>query len=150
MAIEVTPRGTRGQKPPRIPQFITSAMNGVYRVFSGRMGNNLLLLTTVGAKTGKHRTTLLGWFPDGPEAWLIVASYAGSAKHPAWYLNLAKNPEHAWIELGKRKVKVTAESLNGAAREAAWQRIVSKSPGYAGYQEKTDREIPVVRLTPAQ
>ncbi|MBI3971316.1 MAG: nitroreductase family deazaflavin-dependent oxidoreductase [Chloroflexi bacterium] len=68
------------------------------------MGAPLLLLTTVGAKTGKTRRTVLGWFPDGDKSWLVVASYAGAARHPAWYFNLAKNPDKVWIEVGKREV----------------------------------------------
>jgi deazaflavin-dependent oxidoreductase (nitroreductase family) len=106
----------------------------------------LLDLTTRGAKSGQLRTVPLRYFPDGPDAWLIVASLGGAAQHPAWYFNLAKNPDAVWITLKGRKVRVTPESLKGADRTAAWQRIVSEAPGYGAYQEQTDREIPVIRL----
>ena len=113
------------------------------------MGFPVLLLTTVGAKTGQERTQILGGFPDGDEAWLVVASKGGAATHPAWFINLAKNPDKIWIEVGSRKLAVKAESLQGAAREEALARVAAVSPRYGEYQVKTDREIPVVRLTPA-
>jgi deazaflavin-dependent oxidoreductase (nitroreductase family) len=61
---------------------------------------------------------------------------------------MARNPDKVWIEMGKRKLKVEPESLKGDERAEAWRRIVSLAPGYAAYQEKTDRQIPVVRLRP--
>ena len=126
----------------------------MFRVSRGRMrvaGRPLLLLTTTGAKTGRTRSTTLGWFPDddGPaDARLIVASAGGAAAHPAWYVNLAHRPEEAAIEVDGRHFAVTAESLSGAERERAWARIVALSPTYGKYEHQTDREIPVVRLTP--
>ena len=110
-------------------------------------GQPLVLLTTVGAKTGKARRTLLGRFADGNN-WLIVASFAGSARHPAWYFNLARNPDKVWVEVDGRTQRVRPESLQGQEREDALLRIIALAPGYGAYQEKTDREIPVVRLTP--
>src|SRR5436309_9872271 len=153
MAVELTPKGTRGAQIPRMPRPVMNAVLGLsvgfYRLLGGRVrirGARLLLLTTVGARSGKTRRTVLGWFPDGDDAWLVVASNAGAARHPAWYLNMARNPDKVWIEVGKRKLEVRPESLKGAEREAAWRRIVAQSPGYAAYQEQTDREIPVIRL----
>ena len=113
------------------------------------MGMNTLVLITTGAKTGQRRETLLGSFPDGDDAWLIVASFGGNAKNPAWYHNLAAHPDQVEIEVGGRKVKVTPAQLSGAERADAWQRIVAASPRYTGYETKTDREIPVIRLTAA-
>jgi deazaflavin-dependent oxidoreductase (nitroreductase family) len=110
-------------------------------------GAGQLLLTTMGAKSGQERRSPLGWFADGEDAWLIVASAAGSAKHPAWYLNMAKNPDKVWIDVGKRRLHVRPESLKGAEREEAWRRIVAQAPGYGAYRQKTDRVIPIVRLT---
>ncbi len=154
MSVEVTPRGTRGFEPPRLPRPLMSAMIGIgtlaHRVLGDRMrvmGRPLLLLETIGAKSGQKRTTMLGWFPDTSEDnWLVVASYAGAARHPAWFLNMAKNPDQVWVEIGKRKFLVQPESLKGTDRAEEWQRIASLSPGYAKYQTKTDREIPVIRL----
>ena len=156
MPVEVTPRGTRGFEPPKLPRPLMSAMirTGlfVYRVLGDRMrvmGRPLLLLETVGARSGRRRMTMLGWFPDTPaEGWLVVASFGGSARHPAWYLNMARHPDRIWVEAGGRRLQVRAESLRGAERADAWQRIVALSPGYGRYQEKTDREIPIVRLSP--
>ncbi len=126
----------------------------MFRVSRGRMrvaGRPLLLHTTTGAKTGRTRSTTLGWFPDddGPaDARLIVASAGGAAAHPAWYVNLARRPEGAAIEVDGRRFPVTAESLSGAEREHAWARVVALSPTYGKYEQQTDREIPVVRLIP--
>jgi deazaflavin-dependent oxidoreductase (nitroreductase family) len=142
---------------PRFARPLTKAMMGLghalFRLFPERMrvqGRPLLLLTTVGAKTSRRRETVLGWFPDPrPEdAWLVVGSAGGSARHPGWYFNLAKNPDQVWIRVGRRELRVRPESLKGAEREEAWNRVVSMAPGYGLYQVKTDREIPIVRLTP--
>ena len=113
------------------------------------MGFPTVLLTTVGAKTGQERTHVLGGFADGGDAWLIVASKGGAATHPAWFINIARNPEKVWLEVGNRKFRARAESLQGAEREAAYARVVAVAPQYGGYLKKTDREIPVIRLTPA-
>jgi len=83
------------------------------------------------------------------DSWLIVASAGGSAKHPAWYVNLAKNPDKVWVELGAERGRVRAvrpESLKGEERERAWEEVVRLAPGYGKYAEQTDRVIPIVRL----
>ena len=125
-----------------------------YRLLGGRgmrvLGAPTLLLTTVGARTGRTRTKPVAYFPNGDDKWLIVASAAGAARHPAYYLNMAKNPDRIWVEVGRRKLRVKAESLSGASHEEAWRRIVSQSPGFQAYQDKTDRLIPIVRLTTAE
>lgn len=132
-----------------------------YRAFGDRMrvqGRPLVELETVGARSGLRRRAVLGWFPDtfveparnaseSIDKWLVVASTAGSAHHPAWFLNLAKHPDQVWIAVGRRRIKVTPETLESAERERAWQQIISLAPGYAGYQQKTDRAIPIVRLS---
>jgi deazaflavin-dependent oxidoreductase (nitroreductase family) len=154
MAVELTPNGTYGVKRPNMPRALTqlfAKLNvGFYRLVGHRMrvqGAGQLLLATVGSKSGKTRRSPLGWFADGENAWLIVASAAGSAKHPAWYFNMARNPDKVWIDLGKRTLHVRPQSLKGAEREDAWQRIIAQAPGYAAYRTRTDREIPIVRLT---
>jgi deazaflavin-dependent oxidoreductase (nitroreductase family) len=154
MAVELTPNGTRGRERPALPRPLMKAAVGLNIVFFRLLGRRvrvmrapLLLLTTVGARSGRERRVTLGWFPDGKNVRLVVASAGGSAKHPAWYINMAKNPDKVWIEVGRRRLRVRPESLKGAEREAAWRRILSQSPGYGAYQEKTDRAIPIVRLT---
>lgn len=159
MAVELTPNGTYGASlssgtlATRVLPHFGGLLIGLYRLLRGRgmraQGAPLLLLTTIGARSNKVRTTPVAWFPDGSEAWLVVASAAGSARHPAYHVNMARQPDQVWIEVGHRKVKVDAESLTGARRADAWRRIVSQSPGYQAYQDKTDRQIPVIRLTPA-
>jgi deazaflavin-dependent oxidoreductase (nitroreductase family) len=161
MAVQLTRSGTRGTGFGNMPRWalkLFQAMNlGMFRVGGGWMriqGRPLLLLTTRGAKTGLERKTTLGYFEDlrdgaEGEAWLVVASAAGAAKHPAWYVNLAKKPEQVWAELGPergRVRRVRAESLRGAERERAWAEIVRQAPAYGKYAEQTDRQIPIVRL----
>jgi deazaflavin-dependent oxidoreductase (nitroreductase family) len=94
------------------------------------------------------RTTPLGWVSDGNGGWLIAASYSGAASIPAWYHNLAAAPGKARIEINGATTPVTAEQLHGTEREAAWQALTAAIPRFARYPEKTDREIPVIRLTP--
>ena len=95
-----------------------------------------------------ERTTPVGRFPGKDGSWLIVASAAGGPRHPAWYHNLAANPDKVQIEMAGRKIAVTAEQLNGAEREEAWRQITTAVPRFAKYQQKTDRELPVIRLVP--
>src|SRR5260370_6365255 len=113
------------------------------------MGFPVILLTTVGAHSGVERTHVLGGFPDGEDAWLVVASKGGAPTHPAWFINLAKNQDKIWIEVGNRKLRVVADSLNGTERDAALARVAAVAARYADYQTQTDREIPITRLTPA-
>jgi deazaflavin-dependent oxidoreductase (nitroreductase family) len=150
MSLEVTPRGTRGTKPP--PSGAPGrAMMRVARVIHRLTGNKvagvpLLYLTTVGARSGERRSCQVMSFPDGENAWLIVASRGGTADHPSWYYNLAKHPD-VEIETQGRKTAAVAKTLTGPERAAAWERITREQPRFKGYEEKTDREIPVVRLT---
>jgi deazaflavin-dependent oxidoreductase (nitroreductase family) len=114
------------------------------------LGNPVLVLTTVGARSGQQREAVLGGFPDGDDTWLVIASRGGSAHHPAWFLNIAANPDRVWAQVGNRKFKANVEQLTGKEREDAYARVVKVSPGYANYLKKTDREIPVLRITPAE
>jgi deazaflavin-dependent oxidoreductase (nitroreductase family) len=150
VSVELTPQGTRGAKMPKLARTMMRVMNGVVFHAMRLFGQRVLRLTTIGSKTGQSRTVTLGWFPDGASAWLVVASFAGVAKHPAWYVNMAKNPDKVWIELDGRRLKVRPESLKGDQRADAWRRITAAAPNYATYQVNTDREIPVIRLTPAE
>ena len=81
---------------------------------------------------------------------MIVASKGGSATRPAWLHNLAKNPDKVWVQVGNRKFRAAVVSLTGADREQAYARVVNVAPVYGGHQKKTDREIPVLRVTPAK
>ena len=152
--LEVPRRGTRGATMPRLPGPLTRFMTKtIFRIFRNRrfMGFRVLMLTTIGARTGQERRTVLGYFDDvdNAEAVIIVASAAGSARHPDWYVNLAKHPGQVWIQVGDKKRRMRPELLRGSERAAAWARIVAEAPSYASYPTRTDREIPIVRLTPA-
>jgi deazaflavin-dependent oxidoreductase (nitroreductase family) len=151
MAFQKTPAGTRGTNMPSfftpVMKFMNNQMIRRYHHGGKAAGMDGLVLTTVGAKTGQRRQTLLGTFPDGDGAWLVVASAGGATKNPAWYHNLAAHPDQAQVEVGGKTVDVTATQLAGQERDAAWQRITAAQPRYAGYAKKTDRLIPVIRLT---
>jgi deazaflavin-dependent oxidoreductase (nitroreductase family) len=112
-------------------------------------GFPVCVLTTIGAKSGQERQHVLGAFPDGEDAWLIIASKGGSATHPGWFHNIARNPDKVWVQVGNRKFHAHVESLTGKEREEAYARVVAMAPQYGGYPKKTDREIPVLRVTPA-
>ena len=114
---------------------------------SGLRGMTVVTITTTGAKTGQKRSTDLIGIREGPSTWMVVASFAGGIQHPAWYFNMAAHPDGIWIKDGGRQVRVDASSLKGDEADAAYARFVAIWPGYAGYKKKTDREIPVVRLT---
>jgi deazaflavin-dependent oxidoreductase (nitroreductase family) len=124
----------------------TYRRSGEQRV-SKAAGFPVVLLTTRGAKTGRIRTTPLGGFPDGENSWLVAATLGGAARHPSWFLNMAKHPDDIWLEVGTERLKVCGESLEGPERADALARIAAVSSRYGTYQEKTDREIPIVRLT---
>lgn len=148
---EIPARGTRGAKAPP-SGFVGRTMMGMVRVVhrltgSKMSGRPLLYLHTVGAKSGEERTAVVMPFPEGDDAWLIVASRAGTADHPAWFYNIAKHPDRVRVEVAGRKTAVTPQILAGEDRAAAWARITGEADRFAGYQEKTDREIPVVLLT---
>jgi deazaflavin-dependent oxidoreductase (nitroreductase family) len=73
----------------------------------------------------------------------------GAARNPGWYHNIAAHPDQVWIDIGGDRLHVTPEQLEGQRREEAWRRISASQPRYAGYQEKTDRVLPVLRLARA-
>jgi deazaflavin-dependent oxidoreductase (nitroreductase family) len=153
MSFQTTPGGTRGARGPRsnaLTRAIMRAMTSWHRRSGDKFqGQDLLYLTTIGAKTGQKRQTTVARFPDGQDAWLVVASAAGSAHHPAWYYNIAAHPDQVWIEFGGRQLRVAPTQLDGDARAQAWQRITQAQPRYAGYQRKTDRTLPVIQLSRA-
>ena len=147
-----TPRGSHGVSQPSLFRSFLKLFNkysaGRIRK-TGKLGDmTSLVLTTVGKKSGLERKTPLAYFPDDDGGWLVVASYAGAARNPDWYYNLAAQPDRVSIEFGGRRESVVAEQLNGAERDAAWRRITAASERFSEYQSKTDRELPVIRLTP--
>lgn len=128
--------------------FNTFAMNRIRKSGKFMGGMNALVLTTVGRKSGVERSSPVGYFSGDDGGWLIVASAAGAPKNPAWYYNIAAHPDKVHIETAGRTVAVTTEQLHGAARDEAWQHITASAERFAQYQRKTDRELPIIRLTP--
>lgn len=122
-----------------------------YRRTGGRLGGRVLgmpvlLLTTVGRKTGKPRTTALTYFPEG-DTFAVVASNGGAPRHPNWFLNLRAVPKAA-VQVGSRQARVRARLVEGRERDRLWARVTDDQPIYARYQARTSRLIPIVILDP--
>ncbi len=110
-------------------------------------GRPIIVLTSVGAKTGKLRkTALMRVEHDGVYA--VVGSKGGAPKHPVWYHNLKANPK-VDVEVGTETFPVEAAEVEGAERDELWAQVVARNPGFGEYQAKTTRTIPVIRLTRA-
>ncbi|MCX4906705.1 nitroreductase/quinone reductase family protein [Streptomyces sp. NBC_00878] len=121
-----------------------------FRANAGQVGGyfegaRLILLTTTGARSGKPHTTPVGYYPDGGESVLVIASAGGAPTHPAWFHNLVAHPQ-VTVETGVFTYEAKAEVLSGAARDKAFARAVEADAGWAEYQAKTTRVIPVVAL----
>ncbi|MFI5686822.1 nitroreductase/quinone reductase family protein [Streptomyces sp. NPDC051636] len=121
-----------------------------FRANHGRVGGpfeggRLLLLTTTGARTGAPHTTPVGYLPDGGDRVLVIASAGGSPRQPDWYHNLLAHPR-VTVESGVFTYEARAVVLVGEERERAFARAVESDPGWAEYQRKAGRVIPVVAL----
>ncbi|MFE9308873.1 nitroreductase family deazaflavin-dependent oxidoreductase [Streptomyces sp. NPDC006706] len=142
-----------GEYEPSPTQWVREQVE-LYESSGGTKGTTLLdtglpviLLTTVGARSGRIRKTpLMRVEHEGRYA--VVASQGGAPKHPFWYFNLKADPR---VELqdGPAKQDMTAREVTGAEKARWWERAVAAFPPYAEYQEKTSREIPVFVLEPA-
>ena len=108
-------------------------------------GASMILIHHVGARTGTHRVTPLVYFQDGDDI-LIAASKAGAPTHPDWYHNLVKNPRID-VEVGTETFTVDVRELDPQERARVWPAVVATNPGFGEYQQKTDRLIPLLRLT---
>ena len=128
-----------------------SALNILlYRKTGGKVGGKIgkariLLLTTTGRKSGKQRTVPLVYTEDGDRL-VLVASYGGDPRSPAWFHNLTANPL-VTVEIGSEKKTMRAGVADPDEKQRLWPKVVETYKGYAGYQRKTDRDIPVVILT---
>ncbi len=121
-----------------------------FRANAGRVGGpfegaRLILLTTTGARSGAPHTTPVGYLPDGGERILVIASAGGADRHPDWFHNLVADPI-VTVEDGAFTYPARAEVLTGAERDGIFARAVEADPGWAEYQARTDRVIPVVAL----
>jgi deazaflavin-dependent oxidoreductase (nitroreductase family) len=125
----------------------------VYRLSGGRVLNSmndgkapLLLLDHVGAKSGQRRTAPLIYAEDGADL-AIVGSRGGSPAMPGWVFNLRANPDTT-VQVGRQRRAVVAREATGEERERWWARAVAIYPDYDVYQSRTDRELPVIILSP--
>lgn len=125
----------------------------IYRATGGRVGGRLaglpvLLLETIGRKSGLRRENALTYlphpFPDG-DGFVVIASVLGEPRHPSWYLNLRADPKVA-VAVGRDRIAVVARDAEGEERAAIWDDLIEQSPDYARYRSRTERRIPVVVL----
>lgn len=121
-----------------------------FRANEGRVGGHfenmtLLLLHTVGAKSGHPRLNPVATIADG-ERYVIIASKAGAATNPDWYHNIIANPE-VRVELGTEMFEARAEVVPEPERAELYQKVAAVYPRFADYERKTDRVIPVIALT---
>ncbi|WBB81424.1 nitroreductase/quinone reductase family protein [Micromonospora sp. WMMD882] len=133
-----------------MPNHFNDAIIEEFRANDGRVGGpfeggRLLLLTTTGVHTGRPHTTPLGYLPDSDDRLLVVASAGGADRHPHWYRNLVAQPR-VTVEDGVFTYQAEATVLTGADRDRIFARIAEAQPGYAAYQAKTSRILPVVAL----
>ncbi|HEU5102021.1 MAG TPA: nitroreductase family deazaflavin-dependent oxidoreductase [Roseiflexaceae bacterium] len=120
----------------------------LYRLTGGRLGGkNIVLLTTIGKKSGQPRTKPLFHLKQG-SSYFVIASAGGSDKNPAWYANLLANPKVTLEDHG-RTISGVASTVEGSERARIWQILVAKAPGFGQYEQRTTRVIPVVRIEPA-
>jgi deazaflavin-dependent oxidoreductase (nitroreductase family) len=134
-----------------VPDWNTSIIEE-FRANGGKVGGRfagapLLILKTTGAKTGRTRENPMMYLADG-DRFLVFASKGGAPTHPDWYHNLVANPS-ATIEVGDESFDVNAEVLTGEERDRFYAIQSERYPGFAEYQEKTERIIPVIALVRA-
>ena len=135
-----------------LAKVITTVHRALYDLSGGRLGGDLLQmpvlkLTTTGRKSGERRTTMLTAAHEIGDSVVIVASYGGDSRHPAWYLNLVDDPE-VQVEMRGASRAMRARVVDGTERDELWTEITTRHRNYADYQRRTSREIPVVVLDP--
>jgi deazaflavin-dependent oxidoreductase (nitroreductase family) len=129
---------------------LTAGHTALYRASGGRIGHRIpgapptLLLDHVGAHSGAQRTTPLAYVSDDDNL-VLIASKGGHPKHPAWFHNLKANPETT-VQVGAERRQVRARIANPEERARLWPAIVARYSNFGTYQERTDREIPLVIL----
>jgi deazaflavin-dependent oxidoreductase (nitroreductase family) len=122
-----------------------------YRVSGGRIGarqagRDILLLTTVGRKSGQERTHALLFVRDGGR-YAVCGSNFGDTRHPAWYLNLQAHPAGT-TQIGRHTIPIIATEATGEEHARLWQKLLAAWPAFAAYQAGIERAIPVIILTP--
>ena len=136
----------------RVVKLMSTINVWLYRRTGGRIGGKfkggapVCIVTTTGRKSGQARPKPLLYLLDGDDV-ILVASQAGMPKHPEWYLNLQANPALT-IAIGKTTRHYRAVTVGQEERAALWPRLAEVYPDYNDYQQRTTREIPVVRCSP--
>jgi len=158
--VKIKPKPEGLDKPyvPKIIKVMSQVNTAVYRWTGGLLGSTwrvgsafpwgipVLLLTTIGRKSGQPRTLPLLFIEEGDHI-IIVASRGGLPSEPLWYKNLVANPE-CDVQIKRRKMKMSARTASPEEREALWPKLVAHYPDFASYATWTDRIIPVVILEP--
>ena len=149
----VRPFTPRQEKFGNVVIKIMSALNiWAYRATGGKIGGKFLrgapvmLMTTTGCKSGKPRTAPLIYLENGDDL-VIVASKGGMSRHPAWYRNLEANPD-VEVEIGSERRKMRARRVSDEEKAEFWPKLTQIYRDYDDYQARTDRNIPVVVLSP--
>jgi F420H(2)-dependent quinone reductase len=135
---------------PRTIRLIGRLHTWLWKLTGGRLGNlfgraPFLMLITRGRKTGRERTTPVLYLQHGADL-IIVGSFGGNDMHPAWYLNLENRPEAEVIINGERR-RLFAHKVSPEEKETIWPRLITMYPNFAIYQQRTRREIPLLRLS---
>lgn len=146
--------GREGGLATRVEHLLDSRTAGLaawlYRKTGGRIARlyrrRVLVLTTIGRRSGTPRTVVLQYFPDGDDL-VVVAANSGMPTHPAWYHNLQAHPR-ARVDVDGRSLSVRAEPLTDTEAQDFWPRVLEAAPDYARFPARTDRSIPIVRLRP--
>src|SRR6476620_2023187 len=134
-------------------KMMNAVHRGVLKLSGGRLGWEassmpVLELTTMGRKSGQHRSVMLTSPYQEGSTIVVVASRGGDDQHPAWFLNLRDDPDVEVALKGKPKQRFRARVATAEERARLWPEVTEKYKGYAGYQTKTTREIPLVLLEP--
>ena len=124
---------------------------GLYRAFGGRLagkmaGLNLLVLTVRGRKTGVEHTHMVSYFEDAGR-YVVTGSAGGMPSEPQWFRNL-RSADQAVVEIGRRRLPVSVAVATPEERAILWEKLIAQSPGFAKYQAKVERVIPMAALTP--
>jgi deazaflavin-dependent oxidoreductase (nitroreductase family) len=128
-----------------------TVINGLYRASGGRVmgrvrGMPVLLLTVAGRKSGTPHTTAVAYLEDDGR-YVVAGSAGGAPSEPQWFRNL-RHADHATVEVGRRRLDVTVAVAEAEERRVLWDRLVSRAPFFATYQDKVERQIPMAVLTP--
>ena len=123
----------------------------LFRMSNGRLmgkaaGLSTLLLTVAGRRTGVEHTTLITYFEDDGR-YVVTGSAGGSATEPQWFRNL-RHADRAVVQIGPTRTEVGVAIADAAEHAILWERLIARSPGFARYQAKVERQIPIATLTP--